>query len=136
MPNPTYLTWEEWFFIYLVIIIVSTIIFAISSILRFVRRGFEIELYEYTNIEYKDFLRFLGEEKRNCALEYRGYTIKIETQRNGYLCGIYGQSGLVSQQIFETLQGLIEAKIISSQTLEEIWNEVEFQDASGIIKNS
>lgn len=126
--------WKGSFIICLIIISGSFIMFLISLVLDFLRRGFEVEMYEYKTIPYEDFVTLYVEEQRDCALEYQKYTIRLEKEKEGYMCRIFGETGLVKEMAFQNQEDLLKEKIISGQTIKELWKEIDYQDTSGIVR--
>ena len=123
-----------WILDSLIVTFVCIVVYIIYLTIKFLRRGFEVEMYEYKTIPYEDFVTLYVEEQRDCALEYQKYTIRLEKEKEGYMCRIFGETGLIKEMAFQNQEDLLKEKIISGQTIKELWKEIDYQDTSGIVR--
>jgi hypothetical protein len=125
-------SWNETAIVGLILTMIISIIFVVFVICKLKRRKFDLEIYELEKTSYEKFLDEYLKKQNSCELEYFNFLICLDIHTQ-YYCSIYNEDVLISEKSFSSQEELLNTKILSGQTICDLWQYIYFRKTNGIL---
>lgn len=121
-PNNKFGSWQEFLFTAIIFCTVDAIYECIKK-----KKQKQKKASEQTKIEidYDKFKNDFVLNKTSYVFKYSTFELKIFCENGKFICLIVGEDSETWKKEYNTIDELLTNQIISSRTIQELWNELE-----------